>query len=69
MNVLLAIDYYALTSRQCQFLIDLVESKTPAVDRFASGDKGNEKSSKSAFPSTSDTIAALPNLQFSIALA
>ncbi|CAI5730404.1 unnamed protein product [Hyaloperonospora brassicae] len=69
MNVLLTIDYYALTSRQCQFLIDLVDSKTPAVDRFADSDTDHKKSSKTASPGASDTIAALPNLQFSIALA
>ncbi|ETN18403.1 hypothetical protein PPTG_04025 [Phytophthora nicotianae INRA-310] len=67
MNVLLAIDYYALTSRQCQFLIDLFESKTPAVDRFAS-DEAKKTSWKSSI-GASDSIAALPNLQFSLALA
>ncbi|KAG7390586.1 hypothetical protein PHYPSEUDO_007526 [Phytophthora pseudosyringae] len=70
MNVLLAIDYYALTSRQCQFLIDLFDSKTPAVDRFASGDAGSKKKTgKKASSGVSDPIAALPNLQFSLALA
>ncbi|KAL4161857.1 hypothetical protein PRNP1_002408 [Phytophthora ramorum] len=66
MNVILAIDYYALTSRQCQFLIDLSNSKTPAVDRFASSDSSTKKKTTS---SASDTIAVLPNLQFSLALA
>ena len=69
MNVLLTIDYYALTSRQCQFLIDLVDSKTPAVDRFADSGTDHKKSSKTASPGASDTIAALPNFQFSVALA
>lgn len=66
MNVLLAIDYYALTSRQCQFLIDLYASKTPAVDRFATADAGSKKTGKK---SSSEDISALPNLQFSFALA
>ncbi|KAG2531334.1 hypothetical protein JM16_001094 [Phytophthora kernoviae] len=68
MNVLLAIDYYALTSRQCQFLIDLVASKTPAVDRFPSSsiDAGSKKKAGSG---SSEDISALPNLQFSLALA
>ncbi|KAG1707340.1 hypothetical protein DVH05_026532 [Phytophthora capsici] len=66
MNVLLAIDYYALTSRQCEFLIDLFDSKTPAVDRLASDDvKSKTKPGKK----TSVGIEALPNLQFSLALA
>ncbi|GMF44686.1 unnamed protein product [Phytophthora fragariaefolia] len=70
MNVLLAIDYYALTSRQCQFLIDLIGSKTPAVDRFASSDAGSKKKTgKKASSSTEEAIAALPNLQISVALA
>ncbi|CAH0486974.1 unnamed protein product [Peronospora farinosa] len=70
MNVLLAIDYYALTSRQCQFLVDLFSSKTPVVDRVATNDtdskkKGGKKASRDA----SDDITVLPNLQFSLALA
>ncbi|KAE9008268.1 hypothetical protein PR003_g12604 [Phytophthora rubi] len=69
MNVLLAIDYYALTSRQCQFLIDLFDSKTPAVDRFASGEVASKKKAGKKASSADETIAALPNLQFSLALA
>ncbi|KAG7401803.1 hypothetical protein PHYBOEH_010266 [Phytophthora boehmeriae] len=66
MNVLLAIDYYALTSRQCEFLIGLVASKTPAVDRFPSTDADAGSKKKGA---SSGDISALPNLQFSLALA
>ncbi|GMF11269.1 unnamed protein product [Phytophthora lilii] len=70
MNVLLAIDYYALTSRQCQFLIDLFDSKTPVVDRFASAEAGSKKKAgKKTSSNASETIAMLPNLQFSLALA
>ncbi|POM76342.1 Hypothetical protein PHPALM_6428 [Phytophthora palmivora] len=68
MNVLLAIDYYALTSRQCQFLIDLVASKTPVADRFSHSDTRPNKAIKTS-AGTSDTVADLPNLQFSLALA
>jgi hypothetical protein len=70
MNVLLAIDYYAVTSRQCQFLIDLFDSKTIAVDRFAPNPSGSSVSTKRRqnVVSTED-ISALPNLQFSVALA
>ncbi|CAI5714313.1 unnamed protein product [Peronospora destructor] len=70
MNVLLAIDYYALTSRQCQFLVDLFGSKTPVVDRVASGNTDlKKKGGKNASQDASDNIAVLPNLQFSLALA
>lgn len=72
MNVLLAIDYYAVTSRQCQFLIDLFESKTAAVDRFAKEEatatsKTRGKRRQDAV--TGEDVSALPNLQFSVALA
>ncbi|OWY93693.1 hypothetical protein PHMEG_00036819, partial [Phytophthora megakarya] len=60
MNVLLAIDYYALTSRQCQFLIDLFNSNTPVADRYATGDTGSKKVIKKTSSGTSDTIAELP---------
>ncbi|KAF4041290.1 Transcriptional repressor TCF25 [Phytophthora infestans] len=70
MNVLLAVDYYALTSRQCQFLIDLFDSKTPAVDRFASDEaESKQKSNWKNSMGSADSIVALPNLQFSLALA
>ena len=69
-NVLLAIDYYALTSRQCQFLVDLFGSKTPVVDRVASNNTAlKKKGSKKACQDASDNITVLPNLQFSLALA
>ncbi|CAH0514222.1 unnamed protein product [Peronospora belbahrii] len=70
MHVLLAIDYYALTSRQCQFLVDLFDSKTPVVDRFSSSDTTTKKKSDTkASQGAADTVAVLPNLQFSLALA
>lgn len=68
MNILLAIDYYALTSRQCQFLVDLCGSKTEAMDRFKRSDESaKRKSVKKSTEAT--TVAELPNLQFSLALA
>ncbi|RLN20842.1 hypothetical protein BBJ28_00000992 [Nothophytophthora sp. Chile5] len=71
MNVLLAIDYYALTSRQCQFLVDLFDAKIEAVDRFATSESGSKKkkAGKRAATNATETISALPNLQFSLALA
>jgi hypothetical protein len=58
MNVLLCIDYYALTSRQCHFIIDLFATQQGAVDRFE----------KNKIP-LNGTICDLPNMQFSFALA
>lgn len=76
MHVLLAIDYYALTSRQCQFLLDLHAATLEAVDRFRPADAagGSKKSAnviKTGAKSGSDaaSLSALPNLQFSLALA
>lgn len=72
MNVLLAIDYYALTSRQCQFLIDLCASKLEAVDRFRAAESSTKKSVVKHGTETAgdeQTISALPNMQFSLALA
>ncbi|KAL7686624.1 putative transcription factor 25 [Plasmopara halstedii] len=70
MNVLLAIDYYALTSRQYQFVIDLSDSKLPVVDRIACETTMLRKKSNKAAPlDTSDSVLALPNLEFSLALA
>lgn len=73
MNVLLAIDYYAVTSRQCQFLIDLAESKTEAVNRFAPKESDassvNTRGKRSHVVAAGADISALPNLQFAVALA
>ncbi|KAF1328305.1 hypothetical protein FI667_g6910, partial [Globisporangium splendens] len=73
MNVLLAIDYYALTSRQCQFLIDLCASNLEAADRFRPSEEASTKKNviKTGAKTGGDegTISSLPNLQFSLALA
>lgn len=75
MNVLLAIDYYALTSRQCQFLIDLVGSKLEAAEHFSPVAAAESSAKKNVIKtgvkgnSEDETVAALPNMQFSLALA
>ncbi|ETV97740.1 hypothetical protein H310_09106 [Aphanomyces invadans] len=61
MHVLLCLDYYALSARQCQFVVDLVNSNTEVVFR-------TDKSV--AVPSLAlVTVAELPGLQLSAALA
>ncbi|RHY80582.1 hypothetical protein DYB37_008678 [Aphanomyces astaci] len=61
LHVLLCLDYYALSARQCQFVVDLFESNTEIVFRT---DKAV------AVPSLAPvTVAALPGLQMSVALA
>ncbi|TDH71328.1 hypothetical protein CCR75_001937 [Bremia lactucae] len=72
MSVVLAIDYYALTSRQCQFVIDLVHSKTLVVDRYADEEmvlSKNQARLKAIKKDSIHDIAMLPNLQFSLGLA
>lgn len=74
MHVLLAIDYYALTSRQCQFLVDLYAAKLDAADRSsaaAAAAPANKSVIKTGAKANSvdETISALPNMQFSLALA
>ncbi|DAZ93810.1 TPA: hypothetical protein N0F65_008569 [Lagenidium giganteum] len=68
MNVLLAIDYYALAARQCQFLIDLAAAKFSAVDRMNAAAADKPKRPKQV-TDEAECINALPNLQFSLALA
>ncbi|KAF0693547.1 Aste57867_15505 [Aphanomyces stellatus] len=61
LHVLLCLDYYALAARQCQFVVDLYESNTEVVVRDAKS---------AAVPSVAPTtVAELPGLQFSVALA
>ncbi|RHY31354.1 hypothetical protein DYB32_004919 [Aphanomyces invadans] len=56
MHVLLCLDYYALSARQCQFVVDLVNSNTEVVFR-------TDKSV--AVPSLAPvTVAELPGLQY-----
>ncbi|TMW66402.1 hypothetical protein Poli38472_004167 [Pythium oligandrum] len=69
MNVLLAIDYYAVSARQYQFILDLVASQTEAVDRFSKDEASKKPTSKKTSMSVDEGIAALPNLQFSLALS
>ncbi|CAK4273287.1 unnamed protein product [Aphanomyces euteiches] len=61
LHVLLCMDYYALAARQCQFIVDLFESNTEIVVRGAQ--------SIAVKTSNPITVAELPGLQFSVALA
>ncbi|TYZ58865.1 hypothetical protein PybrP1_000501 [[Pythium] brassicae (nom. inval.)] len=76
MHVLLAVDYYALTSRQCQFILDLHAAAQEAVDRFPPADAGSAPKKSPGVVKAGTTrsdkaasVSALPNLQFSLALA
>ncbi|GLD98615.1 hypothetical protein PINS_up007332 [Pythium insidiosum] len=69
MNVLLAIDYYAISARQYDFVVALADSKLEAVDRFEQSDKSKSTKRGKSASSDDDNISALPNVQFSLALA
>nr|CCA24852.1 conserved hypothetical protein [Albugo laibachii Nc14] len=55
MSVVLAMDYYALASRQYTFILELMDANIPAIDRLSSCE--------------SSSLSTLPNLQLSSALA
>ncbi|KAJ0410132.1 hypothetical protein ATCC90586_001617 [Pythium insidiosum] len=69
MNVLLAIDYYAISARQYDFVVALAASNLEAVDRFEQGDKSKATKRGKGNSPDGDNISALPNIQFSSALA
>jgi hypothetical protein len=72
MHVLLAADYYALSARQYQFVLDLYDEKLEAVDRDSTEDGKKTAATRRGRESAStsdDNVSALPNIQLSLALA
>jgi hypothetical protein len=69
MYMLLCIDYYALASRQFQFVIDLFESNIDIVHRSMSEQSTNAQHHLSSSRPELMPVSNLPGLQFSVALA